>query len=551
MNRFNRMIRKALILPLVAFTTLLNAAPKGDDFELVRNTEIMINMMRALQQYYVDSISSDDIMLDASYGISSALDPYTTYIDEEGMKDFEIITTGKYGGIGAVIRQSGDYVAIAEPYRDSPSDKSGLRIGDRIVEIEGRDAKGMTTEEMSGQLKGTPGSKVNIVVCSVLDSTLRKVTIRRERIEIPSIPYYGMLDGSVAYLRHSDFTDGCYDRMRSALKELEQQGMESLILDYRSNGGGVMQEAIKILSLFVPNGSEVLMIKDRSDSTLYHTAGEPPYKDLPLAVLINGSSASATEIVAGALQDMDRAVLIGQRSFGKGLVQSTVPVGYNSYMKLTTARYYIPSGRCIQAIDYSKRGNQDGYTKTADSLRKEFLTQAGRKVLDGGGITPDVEMESRYVSRFAMTLYSLGLIEEWGEEYYRKHHSEPMDVETFKLTDEDFESFKELAMGREVKYESQTSLRLKALERAAKDDRNTELSDMLATLKEQIKDDTESNLDRYRKEIVEMLTSDAILRRHYSVGVTRNTIGSDEEVLRAKAILLDESEQQRLLSAAE
>lgn len=543
------MKRKLLFIPLVLLALLSIHASKRD-FTLVRDTEILINMMRALNEHYVDSLSSNQLLKDATNGMSKSLDPYTTYIDEEQMADFEIMTTGKYGGIGAVIRQDNDYVIVAQPYKGSPSDKSGLLIGDKILSIEDEDGKGMTTKDVSDRLKGTPGSSVKIVVSSVIDSTEREVTIRRERISIPAIPYAGMVNDSVAYLNHSDFTEGGFEQMRSELKRLESQGMRSLILDYRSNGGGIMQEAIKVLSLFVPKGSEVLKIKGRRDSTIYRTTNEPLYPNMPIVTLIDGNSASAAEIVVGAMQDMDRAVLIGQRSFGKGLVQSTVPIGFDSYLKLTTARYYIPSGRCIQEMDYSDHSHNREVGKMADSLRNEFLTVGGRKVYDGGGITPDIKFDAEYVSRFAATLYAEGHIEKWGENYYRKHHREPIDLDTFDLTDEDFEDFKALVSDRKINYKSQTSRAITALEKAAEEDRNEELMEELKRLKEGLKDDTKSNLERYKREIMNYMRQDYVLRRGYAEGVIRNSLKRDSTVLRALDLLNSEGQIEQILTVS-
>ncbi|MFR9626548.1 MAG: S41 family peptidase [Rikenellaceae bacterium] len=543
------MKRKLLFIPLVLLALLSIHASKRD-FTLVRDTEILINMMRALNEHYVDSLSSNQLLKDATNGMSKSLDPYTTYIDEEQMADFEIMTTGKYGGIGAVIRQDNDYVIVAQPYKGSPSDKSGLLIGDKILSIEDEDGKGMTTKDVSDRLKGTPGSSVKIVVSSVIDSTEREVTIRRERISIPAIPYAGMVNDSVAYLNHSDFTEGGFEQMRSELKRLESQGMRSLILDYRSNGGGIMQEAIKVLSLFVPKGSEVLKIKGRRDSTIYRTTNEPLYPNMPIVTLIDGNSASAAEIVVGAMQDMDRAVLIGQRSFGKGLVQSTVPIGFDSYLKLTTARYYIPSGRCIQEMDYSDHSDNREVGKMADSLRNEFLTVGGRKVYDGGGITPDIKFDAEYVSRFAATLYAEGHIEKWGENYYRKHHREPIDLDTFDLTDEDFEDFKALVSDRKINYKSQTSRAITALEKAAEEDRNEELMEELKRLKEGLKDDTKSNLERYKREIMNYMRQDYVLRRGYAEGVIRNSLKRDSTVLRALDLLNSEGQIEQILTVS-
>lgn len=538
---------KKIFMVVALLLAVVSIQAQRGDFSLVRDTEIMINVMRALNENYVDSLSSNQILKNAVSGMSKSLDPYTNYIDEQEMAEFEIMTTGKYGGIGSVIRQDGDYVVVAQPYKESPADKSGLLIGDKIMVINGEDAKGMTTKDVSDRLKGTPGSDVKITLSSVIDSTLRDVVIRRERISIPPIEYAAMLSDSVAFMSHADFTEGSFEAMRKSLKELEAQGMKALIMDYRGNGGGIMQEAIKILSLFVPKGSEVLKIKGKQDSTIYRTPYEPLYGDLPLVMLVDGESASASEIVVGALQDMDRAVLVGQRSFGKGLVQSTVPVGYDSYMKLTTARYYIPSGRCIQEIDYSDHSDNRSTSKVADSLRREFLTAGGRAVYDGGGIKPDVELEAVYMSRFAATLYIEGLIEEWGAEYFRRTYKDAIDFDTFDVTDEDFEQFKEMVKDRKIDYKSQTSRAITALERAAKEDRNEELIAELERLKGSVKDDNLSNMDRYKFEIMKYMRQNILLRRGYAEAVIRNSLHRDKEVAEALEILHSKERMEEIL----
>ncbi len=539
---------KYILLPFVALVAVVSVYGVKRDFTLVRDTEIMINMLRALNENYVDTLSTSQLLRDATSGMSRSLDPYTSYIDESDMEDFEIMTTGKYGGIGSIIRRDGDYIAIVQPYKGSPSDEAGLLIGDHIIEIDGVSTFQMETGDASSRLKGTPGSRLNLIVSSVIDSAERKVTIKRRRISIPAIPYYDMIDDSVAYLCHSDFTDGGYEEMYSALAQLKERGMKSLILDYRGNGGGVMQEAIKVLSLFLPKGSEVLEIKGRNKSATYKTSEAPLLPDTPLVVLIDEYSASAAEIVAGALQDLDRAVLVGQRSYGKGLVQSTVPVGYDSFLKLTTARYYTPSGRCIQAMDYSDHSDGRKVERVADSLRQEFLTTNGRKVYDGGGVTPDIEMEGEYVSRFAATLYAQGLVEKWGEEYYRQHYTEEIDPKSFEITEADFESFERFVEGREVEYESQVSRAIKMLERAIEEDRNEELEAEVARLKEVVKDDIKSNMQRYKEEISIYLRHDIILRFAYTDGVLSNKVLRDKEVLRAKSILNDSDEREGILS---
>ena len=448
MNRFKHITCAAAVLFVAAWTLIFAAR---NDFGLGRNMEITVNMMRELMLNYVDPIDPDKLMQGAAAGMVSDLDPYTEYIPEEGMQDFEFLTTGKYGGIGALIRQKEDYVRISQPYEGSPADKGGLKIGDKILAVDGKDAKGFTTEQVSNRLKGEPGSKVRVTV-EHLDGSQETVSLQRERIAIPGVPYAGWITDSIAYIRHSDFTEGCYEEMRAAIERLRAEGrMKGLVLDYRSNGGGIMQEAIKILAMFVPKGTEVLSTKGRSEDSkqVFRTQSEPVLPDLPLVVLINGNSASAAEIVAGSLQDLDRAVLIGQRSFGKGLVQSTRPLGYNAMLKLTTAKYYIPSGRCIQAVDYSH--SQEGSVRTVpDSLISEFATRAGRKVYDGGGIMPDIQTEPEYISRFALTLYALGFVEDFGDEYTRRNPGQEVDIRTFSISDQDYADFAEFLKDKEV-----------------------------------------------------------------------------------------------------
>ena len=531
---------------LVAAAALTLFAARND-FGLGRNMEITVNMMRALSLEYVDEVDPDHLMEGAARGMVEDLDPYTEYIPEEGMQDFELLTTGKYGGIGSLIRQKEDYVRIAQPYQHSPADKAGLKIGDKIIAIDGKDARGFTTEQVSSRLKGEPGSTVKVTV-EHLDGTRQSVAIRRERIAIPGVPYAGWVADGIGYIRHSDFTEGCYEEMRAAVERLRREGeLKGLVLDYRSNGGGIMQEAVKILSMFVPKGTEVVSTKGRTADSrqAYRTESEPILPDLPLAVLVNGNTASAAEIVAGALQDLDRAVLVGQRSFGKGLVQSTRPLGYNTMLKLTTAKYYIPSGRCIQAIDYSH--SQQGSVRTVpDSLISEFTTRAGRKVYDGGGIMPDLVTEPEYVSRFAVTLYALGFIEDFGDDYMRRHAGDTIDVRTFTITDADYADFAEFMKDKKVPYESDTRRALKALKKAAEEDRFEELAAKFERVESELKDDTQTNLETYRREVVESINNDIILRHAYTAGVIEHSLTDDAELQQAVGGLQSPDEYRRI-----
>ena len=519
---------------------------KRNDFGLGRNIEIAVNMMRELSLYYVDEIDPDHLMEGAAEGMVGDLDPYTEYMPEEQMSSFELLTTGKYGGVGALIRQKDDYVIIARPYKDSPADRAGLKIGDRIVAIDGEDARGLTTDKVSARLKGTPGSTVKVTVERLLDGSREEVTLRRERIAIPAVPYAGWLNDSIGYIQHSDFTEGCYEEMRAAVDRLRTEGnLRGLVLDYRGNGGGIMQEAVKILSMFVPKGTEVVSTRGRSEQKSYRTQSEPILAELPLAVLVNGNTASAAEIVSGALQDLDRAVLIGQKSFGKGLVQSTRPLGYNAYLKLTTAKYYIPSGRCIQAIDYSH--SQQGEVKSVpDSLIREFTTAAGRKVYDGGGIIPDIRTEPEYISRFAVTLYALGFVEDFVDGYMRRHAGEPFDLKGFALDSATYDDFVAFMKDKKVPYESETRRALKSLRKAAEGERYTELNKRLEELEAEVRDDTQTNLETYRQEISETLENEIILRYAYSQGVIEHSLPGDGEVQRAVEVLSSPDEYRRI-----
>ena len=546
-----RLFRRAagLAAALLALGALTFAG--RNDFGLGRNTEILINLMRELSLNYVDEVSPDRLMQQAAAGMTRTLDPYTEFMPEEQMSDFELLTTGKYGGVGSLIRKKGDYVIFAQPYKGSPADRAGIRIGDRIVRIDGQEARGMTIEQVSALLKGSPGTKVKLTVERLLGGEQQELTLRRERIAIPSVPYYGYVADGIGYIQHSDFTEGSYDELRAALEALQREGeLRGLILDYRSNGGGILQEAVKIVSLFVPKGTEVVSTRGRAKDAghTFRTESAPVAPNLPLAVLVNGNTASSAEIVAGALQDLDRAVLIGQKTFGKGLVQSTRPLGYNTMVKMTIAKYYMPSGRCIQAIDYSAHEGRGGAKQVPDSLVHAFTTRAGRTVYDGGGITPDLRTEPQYVSRFAMTLYALGFIEDFVDDYMREHAADTIDNRTFSITDADYDRFVAFMQDKEVPYESDTRRVLKSLKTAAGNDRYTELEEEIARLESQLKDDKLTNLATYRGEITDAINSDVVLRHSYVEGVVEHGLTDDREVAEAVRLLDDPAQLARMLS---
>ena len=545
-------LRRAAVAAAVLVVAGVSIHAGHDDFGLGRNMEKLVNMMRELSVHDVAEVAPEDVMSAAASGMVSRLDPYTYYLSEEDMKKFELETTGKYGGIGALIRQRDDYVVIAEPYKGSPADRAGLRIGDKIVEIEGKDARGFTTEKVSSLLKGDPNTKVHITVERIVDGKREAKTIRRERIVIPAVTYAGWVDrgNGIGYIQQADFSESGYEEMRASIERLRGEGeLRGLILDYRNNGGGIMQEAVRILSLFVPKGTEVLSTKGRAADAnkTYRTTLDPLLPETPLAVLVNANTASSSEIVAGALQDLDRAVVVGQKSYGKGLVQTSMPIGYDAYVKMTTAKYYIPSGRCIQRIDYSS--HDQGVHSVPDSLVREFTTRNGRKVYDGGGIMPDVRTETEYISRFALTLYAMGFIDEFCDDYFRRHSADSVDNRTFAISDADYEDFVAFMKDKEVPYTSDTRRVLDRLKAALESDRFTErFADEMARIEGSLHDDTESNLRTYRKEIEESIVSGIIMRFNYAAGAIEHSLVDDGDVKRAVGVLLDSEEYGRILT---
>lgn len=527
------------------------AATSQPDFLLGKNIQILFNMFRDVSLFYVDSVDADRLLENAAAGMVFELDPYTELIPEKEMADFEIQATGKYAGIGAIIRKSGDYVMIAQPYKNFPADKAGLVVGDVIVAINGESIKGYDATKVSNMLKGTPGTSVKLTVEKLLTGEQEEVEIKRERIVISGVPYYGVIDGNVGYILHNDFSEDCSQDVLAAFEALKKQGITSLIIDLRGNGGGILQEAVKILSMFVPKGTTVVSMKGRSEDSneTFVTTTDPVDTEIPIAVLVNSMTASAAEIVSGSLQDLDRAVLVGQRTFGKGLVQVTRPLGYNAYLKVTTAKYYIPSGRCIQSVDYAHRNEDGSVGMVPDSLIKEYKTVAGRKVYDGGGIMPDVRLDPNYTSIFTMSLYAKGYIEDFANDYYKRHR-EGIDVDTFTLSDEEYGRFEAFMADKEVEYDSETQEALKELRRKAEREKYADrISEELDRIAEKLKEDKEADLESFKDDVRKLLEKEIILRYHYNGGVARHVSLNDPEVHRAVEVLKNGEEYRRILTS--
>ena len=548
-------LRYILFIVALSIATVELQAQDSDrtkrDFELGQATEVLCNIMREFDMGYVDEVSPTTLLNSAVRGMVIATDPYSEYLSEEAMSDFEILTTGRYGGVGSLIRKRGDYVLFAQPYKNSPSDKAGIKIGDKILAIDGESMRGKAVDYISSHLKGEPESVVEVVIERNIGGTVDTLRITRQRISIPSVNYAGIIRDGVGYISHDDFIEGSYDEMRNAVERLmATDSLKGIVLDYRTNGGGIVQEAIDIVSLFVPRDSRVVSLMGRDSSSLEHcnTRYAPIAENIPLVVLVSNSSASAAEILAGALQDMDRAVVMGSRTYGKGLVQGTRYVGYNSYLKYTTAKYYIPSGRCIQSHNYATLRTDGGVTSVPDSLIREFSTRGGRKVYDGGGISPDVKIEPEYVSHFAVMLYSMGYMDDWSDSYMQMHHNDTIDLRTFSITDADYADFCEFMADKDVPYESATRGALKTLEKALEKDHYTEsLGGVVEALKAELKDDKMSNMETYRDEIIDALNDNIVLRYAYISGMQERMMADDNEVEQAVALILDKERYMSIL----
>ena len=540
----------AAIVAVFAVATLTAAPPDG--FRMGRGMEVLVNMFRDINLFYVDETDPDELLSDAAAGMTSGLDPYTTYISEEDMATFAIMTTGRYGGVGSLIRRKGDHVVFAEPYKGSPADRAGIVVGDKIIEIGGKNAAGMTTEQVSDMLKGEPGTKVKLRVERFYTGDTVSMDITREIINIPGIPYYGMVNDSIGYILNMDFTDDVSGDMRTAVMDLKRQGAKALILDYRGNGGGIVQEAVKIVSFFVPRGTEVVSLRGRNsdEDAVFVTQNEPIDTRMPLVVLVNNASASAAEIVAGSLQDLDRAVLMGRRTFGKGLVQSTRPLGYNSYLKITTAKYYLPSGRCIQAIDYARRAEDGTLSYIPDSLIREYRTRAGRKVYDGGGVMPDVKLDAEFVSRFAYVVYGKGYIYDFVDEFMKRNADREIVPGEFSLTDEDYADFTRFMADKDVEWESETKRILGQLKSAAEAERYDEaIGGYVEAIEADLKDDVASGLVLYRQEIEELIENEIVMRRAYNEGVIEHNMDKDTDIQAAVRLLGDPERYRSILSS--
>ena len=512
------------------------ASGQSKSFKLGQWTEIHNSIIKELNRSYVDSLPVDRIMRAGVDAMLEELDPYTIYIPEEENEDLQMMLSKTYGGIGAIIHKKKDEnVIINEPYAGSPAQKYGLMCGDEIIEIDGVPTKGLETKESSDRMKGKPGTTVIFKVKKVRTGEIVDIPIVRERIHFPDVEYAGMLDETTGYILQTGFTDGVGAQIKEKVQALKAQGMKRLVLDLRGNGGGLMNEAINIVSLFVPKGSLVVSAKGNSEESKreYRTTTEPIDTELPIIVMIDSGSASSSEIVAGALQDLDRAAVMGTRSYGKGLVQSIRPVAYNGQMKMTTAKYYTPSGRCVQAIDYSNRNEDGSVGHIPDSLTKEFKTALGRIVRDGGGITPDVKISVPDYSRLVYSLVLGGVIDQYVIDYARKHDSIPA-VDDFHYTDADFEDFIAFAKTQEFDYRSSAKTFYDQMKKELeKDGLAQTMSAELEALEKALEMDKEKFIRLKKDEIIPFIEEEIATRYWFQEAGVKIRLRYDDQLKKA------------------
>lgn len=541
----------ALIILLICFTATVSSQPSTKTFHISKSLSIFNSVLRELDMYYVDTLKHEKMVKSAVDYMLQNMDPYTVYIPEDESEDITFMTTGEYGGIGAMITSSKNGISISEPYEGMPAQKNGLKAGDILLEIDGVKTSGLSVAQASAKLKGTPNTEIQLKIKRFGEKKIIEKKFLREKIQIHPISYTKIVAPKTGYILLNDFTDQAALELKNAVQEMiKQDGISSLILDLRNNGGGLIDEAVKIMGYFVPKGTEIVSTKGKSieSAHTYKTPLEPIFPDMKLIVLVNSASASASEILAGSVQDLDRGIIIGERTFGKGLVQNIRPVSYGGHVKITTAKYYIPSGRCIQAIDYAERNEDGSLMRIPDSLTHEFKTQKGRIVRDGGGIVPDSVTQDDRKINIAYYIYAQNFYFDYATQYASRTSAiaKPAD---FQLTDADFEDFKKYLKEGNFKYTPQTKKyfddlyefsKLEGLDEVAK----TEFE----ALKAKLIPDIEEQLNLHKTEILDFLSTEIIKRYYYQKGIIEYSLIKDKDLKTAIEILNKNELYQGLLT---
>jgi len=535
---------KKALLPVVVIISIFSFSFVEDLFQVSKNLDIFAAIYKQLSINYVDDVNSSEMMKNGIDAMLEELDPYTEYIPESDIEDYKLkYVSTQYGGIGATISNRAGKVIVAEPYAGFPAQKADIRAGDEFLEINGVSLKGKTNEQVSSMLKGSKGTPVKLLVQRTGMSKAMELNLTREEIRQNNVPYYGILANNVGYIKLDKFLENSAQEVKVALAELKKNNINGLVLDLRFNGGGILQEAVKIVNLFVDKGVTVVIQKgrNREKSITYNTFSTPLEPDLPLVVLVNNRSASASEIVAGSLQDLDRAVVIGQRSFGKGLVQQTFNLPYNSLVKVTVAKYYTPSGRCIQALDYTHRDTDGMVVKVADSLITEYKTKSGRSVYDGSGIFPDVFVKPLRYSLITQTLASRYHIFDYATQY-RNLKTSIADARSFRLSDAEYNDFIAFLSKRDYNYDTRVEKLLNELrDEAEKENKITDLKPEFDALKAKVSHSKKNDLVLFKDEIRKVLEGEIVSRYYFEKGRLEQNFKYDNELNEAQKVISDKS----------
>lgn len=549
-------MRKLYLTLLIAFASIAVMAQSASEndqqryFDINKSIDIFNSVIRELDLYYVDSLKVDSLVNETIGRMLNRLDPYTEYYTENETKDLTFMITGEYAGIGAIISFNNNRVVINEPYEGLPAQKAGLKAGDVFLAIDGVDVTKATVKEVSDKLKGTPGTKVDLKMQRPGENKPRSVVVLREKIEVPSITHSAVDDNHIGYIHYAGFTAGSSDDVKQAFLQLKEKGAQSLIMDLRGNGGGSLDEAVNIVNFFLPKDTEIVATRGKVKAweRTYKTTQKPLDEQIPIVVLIDTGSASASEIVAGSLQDLDRAVIVGNRSFGKGLVQTPRQLPFESNMKITTAKYYIPSGRCIQSVDYSHRNPDGSVAKVPDSLTNVFHTKNGRPVRDGGGITPDVTIKQEASGSLVFYLTANNIIFNFVTDWANKHKS-IASPETFKLSDADYEAFKAYAKKQDFTYDQISARYLKQLKDVMEfEGYDKTASEELKALEKKLQPNLERDLTLFEKDIRRAVETEIVKRYYHQRGVLINELQTDEAFRQAKEILKDKARYNAILS---
>ncbi len=551
MNRKQVKWGVSIILVLTISFGLVSFNSDKRNFEIVKNLDIFYTLFRELNSYYVDETDPAKLIKTSIDDMLKSLDPYTNYIPESAIDDFKFMTTGEYAGIGALISKQDDYVVISEPYEGFPAQKAGLKAGDKLISIDGKNIVGKKTSDVSDLLKGQANTTVKLKVERPGKKKSLSIEIEREKIQINPVPWYGMIDDETGYIVLSSFTQGCSNNIKEAFLDLrDKQGAKKMVLDLRGNPGGLLDEAVKLSNLFLPNGTEIVSTRGKVKQwdKVYNATRQPIDTVMPLAVLVSRGSASASEIVSGSLQDMDRAVIIGQRTFGKGLVQTTRNLSYNAKLKVTTAKYYIPSGRCIQAIDYAHRNDDGSVGLVPDSLITEFKTKNGRPVYDGGGVSPDIKVKQNKYGNITYALVMQQMFFNFATQFVLENSSIG-SVDNFTITDDIYNDFKKFVLAKkDFVYESKTQdLFDEMKEVAKKEDYFDAAKEDFDALEKMLKLDVNKDLDLFNEEIKELLGIEIVKRYYYQKGSVQFALKRDAELDAAKKLLGDINEYNGLL----